>query len=218
MVYLIHQFSEVNQMTAIIDYGAGNLQSVEKALRHIGCDCKVTGDPAELMAADSAVLPGVGAFGEAMAGLEGRGLAKAVRGFAKTGRPFLGICLGLQVLFESSEESPGVKGLGLLPGRILRLPEDKGLKIPHIGWNSLSVQRPGWLLKGLPEEPYVYFVHSYYLKTEPELVSATAEYGAVIHAAVESGNIAACQFHPEKSGGIGLQILRNFAGRVKRDT
>lgn len=205
-------------MTAIIDYGAGNLQSVEKALRHIGCDCTVAGGPEGLLAADSAVLPGVGAFGEAMEGLKSRGFDSAIKDFVKTGRPFLGICLGLQVLFESSEESPGVKGLGLLPGRILRLPEDKGLKIPHIGWNSLSLPRPGWLLKGLPEEPYVYFVHSYYLQTQPELVSATAEYGTAIHAAVESGSLAACQFHPEKSGGTGLQILRNFAGYVRQNT
>lgn len=205
-------------MTAIIDYGAGNIRSVEKALRHIGCDCTVTGDPAALMEADSAVLPGVGAFGEAMAGLRSRGLDSAIMDFAGSGRPFLGVCLGLQVLFGSSEESPGVRGLGLLPGRILRLPEGAGLKIPHIGWNSLSLPRPGWLLKGLPEEPYVYFVHSYYLQTEPGLITATAEYGAVIHAAVESGNIAACQFHPEKSGAAGLQILRNFAEAVKENT
>lgn len=205
-------------MIAIIDYGAGNLQSVEKALRHLGCDCSVTDSPAQLAAAQGAVLPGVGAFGEAMAGLQSRGLDTAIRDYVKSGRPFLGICLGLQVLFENSEESPGVPGLGLLPGRILRLPEDQGLKIPHIGWNSLSVPQPGWLLRGLPEEPYVYFVHSYYLQTEPSLVSATAEYGAVIHAAVESGNIAACQFHPEKSGEIGLAILRNFAEYVRQNT
>ena len=205
-------------MTAIIDYGAGNLQSVEKALRHIGCEGTVVGGAAGLMSADSAVLPGVGAFGEAMAGLESRGLVGAIGDFVRTGRPFLGICLGLQVLFESSQESPGVKGLSLLPGRIVRLPEDRGLKVPHMGWNSLEVKRPGWLLKGLPAEPYVYFVHSYYLQTEPELVSATAEYGAAIHAAVQKGNIAACQFHPEKSGGVGLAILRNFARYVKECT
>ncbi len=205
-------------MTAIIDYGAGNLQSVEKALRHIGCEGTVVGGAAGLMSADSAVLPGVGAFGEAMAGLESRGLVGAIGDFVRTGRPFLGICLGLQVLFESSQESPGVKGLSLLPGRIVRLPEDRGLKVPHMGWNSLEVKRPGWLLKGLPAEPYVYFVHSYYLQTEPELVSATAEYGAAIHAAVQKGNIAACQFHPEKSGDVGLAILRNFAGYVKECT
>ena len=205
-------------MTAIIDYGAGNLQSVEKALRHIGCEGTVVGGAAGLMSADSAVLPGVGAFGEAMAGLESRGLVGAIGDFVRPGRPFLGICLGRQVLFESSQESPGVKGLSLLPGRIVRLPEDRGLKVPHMGWNSLEVKRPGWLLKGLPAEPYVYFVHSYYLQTEPELVSATAEYGAAIHAAVQKGNIAACQFHPEKSGGVGLAILRNFAGYVKECT
>ena len=194
------------------------MQSVEKALRHIGCEGTVVGGAAGLMSADSAVLPGVGAFGEAMAGLESRGLVGAIGDFVRTGRPFLGICLGLQVLFESSQESPGVKGLSLLPGRIVRLPEDRGLKVPHMGWNSLEVKRPGWLLKGLPAEPYVYFVHSYYLQTEPELVSATAEYGAAIHAAVQKGNIAACQFHPEKSGGVGLAILRNFAGYVKECT
>ena len=205
-------------MTAIIDYGAGNLQSVEKALRHIGCGCTVAADPAGLMSADSAVLPGVGAFGEAMAGLESRGLSGAIRDFVKTGRPFLGVCLGLQVLFESSEESPGVKGLSLLPGKILRLPDDRGLKVPHMGWNSLDVKSPGWLLKGLSEEPYVYFVHSYYLRTEPARVSATAEYGATIHAAVQKDNIAACQFHPEKSGGVGLAILRNFAEYVRENT
>jgi len=205
-------------MIAIIDYGAGNLQSVEKALRYIGCDCSVASGPAQLAAAQGAVLPGVGAFGEAMSGLQSRGLDTAIWDYVKTGRPFLGICLGLQVLFENSEESPGVPGLGLLPGRILRLPRDSGLKIPHIGWNSLSVPQPGWLLRGLPEEPYVYFVHSYYLQTESSLVSATAEYGAVIHAAVESGNLAACQFHPEKSGRAGLAILRNFAGYVKQNT
>ena len=205
-------------MIAIIDYGAGNLQSVEKALRHIGCSCTVTGSPQELMSAQAAVLPGVGAFGEAMAGLRSRGLDSAIKSYVKTGRPFLGICLGLQVLFESSEESPGTEGLSLLPGKILRLPEDCGLKVPHIGWNSLDLKGPGWLLKGLPREPYVYFVHSYYLQTEPELVCATARYGATIHAAVQSGSIAACQFHPEKSGSTGLSILRNFAEYVKQNT
>ena len=198
-------------MTAIIDYGAGNLQSVEKALRHIGCGCTVAADPAGLMSADSAVLPGVGAFGEAMAGLESRGLSGAIRDFVKTGRPFLGVCLGLQVLFESSEESPGVKGLSLLPGKILRLPDDRGLKVPHMGWNSLDVKSPGWLLKGLSEEPYVYFVHSYYLQAAEEgIVAAAADYGVRIHASVEAGNIFACQFHPEKSSRVGLTILRNF--------
>lgn len=202
-------------MIAIIDYGAGNLQSVEKALRHIGCSCQVADSPALLAQAEAAVLPGVGAFGEAMAALRRQGLDQAIREFAASGRPFLGICLGLQVLFETSEESPGVQGLGLLPGKILRLPGDAGLKIPHIGWNSLTLDRPGWLLKGLEPEPYVYFVHSYYLRAPEDLVTARARYGADIHAAVERGNLAACQFHPEKSGGTGLKILENFAEKVK---
>ncbi|MCI8385418.1 MAG: imidazole glycerol phosphate synthase subunit HisH [Acutalibacter sp.] len=202
-------------MIAIIDYGAGNLQSVEKALRHIGCPCQVADSPAQLAQAQAAVLPGVGAFGQAMAALEQRGLDRAIREFVDSGRPFLGICLGLQVLFESSEESPGVKGLGLLPGKILRLPGDRGLKIPHIGWNSLEVGTPGWLLKGLEPEPYVYFVHSYYLQAQGDVVTSTAQYGCQIHAAVEQGNLAACQFHPEKSGSTGLGILRNFAEKAK---
>ena len=202
-------------MIAIIDYGAGNLQSVEKALRHIGCPCQVADSPAQLAQAQATVLPGVGAFGQAMAALEQRGLDRAIREFVDSGRPFLGICLGLQVLFESSEESPGVKGLGLLPGKILRLPGDRGLKIPHIGWNSLEVGRPGWLLKGLEPEPYVYFVHSYYLQAQGDVVTSTAQYGCQIHAAVEQGNLAACQFHPEKSGSTGLGILRNFAEKAK---
>lgn len=201
-------------MIAIIDYGAGNLQSVEKALRHIGCACQVASTPAQLASCEAAVLPGVGAFGEAMAGLSSRMLDTAVREFIGQGRPLLGICLGLQVLFESSEESPGVKGLSVLPGKVLRLPAE-GQKVPHIGWNSLALERPGWLLQGLEAEPYVYFVHSYYLQAQGDVVTASASYGAHIHAAVERGNLAACQFHPEKSGRTGLRILKNFAQRVK---
>ncbi len=201
-------------MIAIIDYGAGNLQSVEKALRHIGCACQVASTPAQLALCEAAVLPGVGAFGEAMAGLSSRMLDTAVREFIGQGRPLLGICLGLQVLFESSEESPGVKGLGVLPGKVLRLPAE-GQKVPHIGWNSLALERPGWLLQGLEAEPYVYFVHSYYLQAQGDVVTASAIYGAHIHAAVERGNLAACQFHPEKSGRTGLRILKNFVQRVK---
>ena len=201
-------------MIAIIDYGAGNLQSVEKALRHIGCACQVASTPAQLASCEAAVLPGVGAFGEAMAGLSSRMLDTAVREFIGQGRPFLGICLGLQVLFESSEEAPGVKGLSVLPGKVLRLPAE-GQKVPHIGWNSLALERPGWLLQGLEAEPYVYFVHSYYLQAQGDVVTASASYGAHIHAAVERGNLAACQFHPEKSGRTGLRILKNFVQRVK---
>ena len=197
-------------MTAIIDYGAGNLQSVEKALRHIGCDCFVTADPAELRQARAAVLPGVGAFGDAMRSLRARSLEEPIRTFLASGKPFLGICLGLQLLFESSEESPGVAGLGLLKGKILRLPAESGLKIPHIGWNSLTIRKPGGLFAGVAGEPYVYFVHSYYLQAEENVVAATAEYGATIHAAVQKDNLLACQFHPEKSGEVGLKLLRNF--------
>lgn len=201
-------------MIGIIDYGAGNLQSVEKALRFIGCSCRTVASPQDLAGVRAAVLPGVGAFGQAMRSLRAAGLDQAIRDFAAEGRPFLGICLGLQVLFESSEESPGEAGLGLLKGQVRRLPADSGLKIPHIGWNSLEIRRPGWLLRGLKPEPYVYFVHSYYLQAREDVVTAEASYGAVIHAAVEKGNLAACQFHPEKSGGLGLDILRNFAKKA----
>ena len=201
-------------MISIIDYGAGNLQSVEKALRYIGCDCCITQDPKTLMSSDGAVLPGVGSFGDAMKQLRGRGLEGPIGDFVKTGRPFLGICLGLQILFESSEESPGVRGLCLCKGKIVRLPKESGLKIPHIGWNSLSIKRKGGLFEGVEEEPYVYFVHSYYLQAQEEIVTATAEYGATIHAAIQKGNLMACQFHPEKSGKTGLHLLRNFAAMM----
>lgn len=203
-------------MIAIIDYGAGNLQSVEKALRHLGCQCQITADPGELAAAQAAVLPGVGAFGDAMGQLRARGLEEPIRRFVSSGKPFLGICLGLQILFEESEESPGVKGLGLLRGRVLRLPKESGLKIPHIGWNSLSVGKPGGLFAGVEGEPYVYFVHSYYLRAEEDVVTATAEYGITIHAAVQKGNLLACQFHPEKSGQVGLSLLENFKAMAER--
>ena len=203
-------------MIAIIDYGAGNLQSVEKALRHLGCRCQITADPGELAAAQAAVLPGVGAFGDAMGQLRARGLEEPIRQFVSSGKPFLGICLGLQILFEESEESPGVKGLGLLRGRVLRLPKESGLKIPHIGWNSLSVGKPGGLFAGVEGEPYVYFVHSYYLRAEEDVVTATAEYGTTIHAAVQKGNLLACQFHPEKSGQVGLSLLENFKAMAER--
>ena len=152
----------------------------------------------------------VGAFGDAMKSLRARGLEEPIRAFIASGKPFLGICLGLQLLFESSEESPGVAGLGLLKGKILRLPAESGLKIPHIGWNSLTIRKPGGLFAGVEGEPYVYFVHSYYLQAEEDVVAATAEYGAAIHAAVQKDNLLACQFHPEKSGEVGLRLLRNF--------
>lgn len=198
-------------MTAIIDYGAGNLKSVQKALAHVGEESIITGEPEEILAADRVILPGVGAFGDAMENLRSRGLEEVICEAVRRRIPFLGICLGLQLLFESSEESPGVKGLGILQGKILRIPDQAGLKIPHIGWNSLTLQNQGRLFEGLSGEPYVYFVHSYYLRAEdPGIVKASTEYSTHIHASVEQGNVFACQFHPEKSGETGLQILKNF--------
>ena len=203
-------------MIAVIDYGAGNLQSVEKALRHIGCACEITADPECLLSADAAILPGVGAFGDAMENLRSRGLEKPILQFSASGKPFLGICLGLQILFENSEESPEIPGLGILKGKLVRLPAESGLKIPHIGWNSLHLEKSGGLFQGLTGEPYVYFVHSYYLQAEENIITSTTKYGAEIHASVQKGNVFACQFHPEKSGEIGLQILRNFAGYLEK--
>lgn len=199
-------------MIAIIDYGAGNILSVQKALDHIGCDNVVTCDASVISRADGAVLPGVGSFGDAMDNLTARGLVGAVKDFAASGKPFLGICLGLQVIFDSSEESPGVKGLSLMSGKVRRFPSDMGLKIPHIGWNSIEYDRGCPLFRGLSETPYVYFVHSYYLDAaDQSVVSAVAGYGLDFHAAVWKDNVFATQFHPEKSGSVGLQILRNFA-------
>ena len=198
-------------MVAIIDYDAGNIRSVEKAVRYLGKEVTVTSEPEEILAADRVILPGVGAFGDAMKRLHAMGLVEVIRQAADRGTPFLGICLGLQLLFEKSEESPGVPGLGLLRGEILRLPELPGLKVPHIGWNSLKYPNPGRLFRGIPEDSCVYFVHSYYLKAQDEgIVTATTEYGTLVHASVESGNLFACQFQPEKSSETGLTILENF--------
>lgn len=198
-------------MIAIIDYDAGNIKSVEKALRLLGQEVSVTRDAGAILDADKVILPGVGAFGDAMEKLVNYGLDEVIREVARKDTPFLGICLGLQLLFERSEESPGVKGLGVLKGEIVRIPENAGLKVPHMGWNSLKLYSGGRLFKGLPEEPYVYFVHSYYLRAADErIVTAVTEYSTRIHASVESGNVFACQFHPEKSSDVGIQILRNF--------
>ena len=198
-------------MVAIIDYDAGNIRSVEKAVSLLGEEVKVTRERGEILSADHIILPGVGAFGDAMEKLHRYGLVDVIMETVQAHIPFLGICLGLQLLFESSEESEGVKGLGILPGRIVRLPEETGLKIPHIGWNSLRYPNKGRLFEGISEESYVYFVHSYYLKAEePGIVTATTEYAAHIHASVEKGNVFACQFHPEKSSEVGMRILRNF--------
>ena len=199
-------------MIAIIDYDAGNLRSVEKALEALGQQVIVTKDAETIRQAEKVILPGVGAFGDAMANLQRLSLVEVIRETAASGKPFLGICLGLQLLFEDSDETPGVPGLGILRGHIKRIPEQPGLKVPHMGWNNLELHHDGALFRGLPEHPYVYFVHSYYLEAEdPDIVTATAEYGVTIHASVQRGNLFACQFHPEKSSQIGLAILKNFA-------
>lgn len=198
-------------MIAIIDYDAGNIKSVEKALKLLGEEAVITRDREIILSADKVILPGVGAFGDAMHNLKKYGLDEVIREVVSKKTPFLGICLGLQLLFERSDETPGVKGLGILKGEILRIPDKEGLKIPHMGWNSLKMQNDGRLFRGLPEEPYVYFVHSYYLKAEDEsIVKATTGYSTLIHASVEKENVFACQFHPEKSSDTGLQILKNF--------
>lgn len=199
-------------MIAITDYDAGNLKSVEKALQFLGQECVITRDFHEIKKADKVILPGVGSFGDAMSQLKKYELDKVIHEVAAEQKPFLGICLGLQLLFEGSEESEGVEGLHLLDGEILRIPEQEGLKIPNIGWNSLDLQNNGRLFENLNGNPFVYFVHSYYLKAREEsIVKATIEYSTHIHASVEKDNIFACQFHPEKSGTVGLQILSNFA-------
>ena len=198
-------------MIAMIDYDAGNIKSVEKALQKLGADVVITKNPQEILSADKVILPGVGSFGDAMNNLKKYGLDEVIHQVVEKGTPFLGICLGLQLLFERSDESPEAVGLGILKGEILRIPDAEGLKIPHMGWNSLHLQNNGRLFKGLKENDYVYFVHSYYLKAEDEsIVKATTNYSVNIHAAVEKDNVFACQFHPEKSSDVGLQILRNF--------
>lgn len=199
-------------MIAIIDYDAGNIRSVEKAMAKLGQEVWITRDRERIMNADKVILPGVGSFGDAMAHLREYNLVEVIKDVVAKKKPFLGICLGLQLLYESSEETPGVEGLGILKGKILKIPEQKDLKIPHMGWNSLHLQNDGRLFRGIEQNPYVYFVHSYYLKAgEEETVKATTEYSVNIHASVEKDNVFACQFHPEKSGDLGLQILKNFA-------
>lgn len=198
-------------MIAIIDYDAGNLRSVEKALISLGEAPVITRDRENILGADKVILPGVGSFGDAMERLHQYGLVDVIRETAAKGTPFLGICLGQQLLFGSSEESPGVEGLNILPGRILRIPDCPGLKIPHMGWNSLDIKPGTRLFKGIDSGAYVYFVHSYYLKAEDEsIVAASTQYSTCIHAAVERDNVFACQFHPEKSSQAGLSILKNF--------
>ena len=203
-------------MIAIIDDGAGNGQRVNKALRHIGCDCVVTRDRDVILKADGAVLPGVGSFGDTVDSLNRFGIRDTAVDFIKSGKPFFGICLGLQLLFPASEESPGAEGLGVFEGGITRIPAAEGLKIPHMGWNSLDIKKHGRLFKGIADNPYVYFVHSYFLNAaDKSIVAAQTQYGVTIDAAIEQGNVFATQFHPEKSGDVGLRILKNFADIVE---
>ena len=205
-------------MIAIIDYDTGNIKSVEKALVSLGQEVRVTRDAQEILSADKVILPGVGHFGDAMEKLHRYGLVDVIHRVVQQKKPFLGICLGLQLLFERSDEAPGVEGLGVLKGEILRIPEQEGLKIPHMGWNSLHLQNDGRLFRGILEDTYVYFVHSYYLKAADEqIVKATTQYSTCIHASVEQDNVFACQFHPEKSSTWGLKILENFANLDGRD-
>lgn len=198
-------------MIAIIDYDAGNIKSVEKALLSLGEEAVITRDRDTILKAQKVILPGVGAFGDAMEKIRSNGLEEVIHEVVDKGIPFLGICLGLQLLFDTSEESVGVKGLGILKGKIVKIPDDQGLKVPQIGWNSLKFPNKGRLFKGIDEDSYVYFVHSYYLQAEdPGIVVATTDYATKIDASVEKGNVFACQFHPEKSSEVGLKILKNF--------
>lgn len=206
-------------MIAILDYDAGNIKSVEKALNYLGEDAIITRDKDEILSCEKVILPGVGSFGDAMAKIREYELDNVIYEVIRRGTPFLGICLGLQLLYESSEESPGVQGLGILKGKIKRIPDCEGLKIPHMGWNSLEIKPESSLFQGIDNHAYVYFVHSYYLEAENENeVAATTEYATMIHASVEKDNVFACQFHPEKSSKVGLQILKNFVSlKAKED-
>ena len=198
-------------MIALIDYEAGNIKSVENALKFLGQEAVLTRDRDLIWKADKVILPGVGAFGDAMDRIRDYNLEDVIHSVTDRGTPFLGICLGLQLLFEESEESPGAKGLGILPGRIIRIPEGEGRKVPQIGWNDLSYPKKGRLFEDVPEGSYVYFVHSYYLHADDrDIVAAQTQYGVTIDASVEKDNVFACQFHPEKSERVGMQILRNF--------
>lgn len=205
-------------MIGIIDYDAGNLKSVEKALNYLGEEVVVTRDRAILLKADKVILPGVGAFGDAMNNLKKFELDQVIHEIVASKKPFLGICLGLQLLFEHSDESVGIEGLGVLKGEVVRIPDKKDLKVPHIGWNSLNLINQGRLFEGVENDAYVYFVHSYYLKADDErIVKATTDYSTIIHASVEQENVFACQFHPEKSSTTGLKILKNFAELNKEE-
>lgn len=199
------------KMTAIIDYDAGNIKSVEKAVQFLGHECVTTRDPGVISRADHVILPGVGHFGDAVKRLEEYGLVSVIKETCGSGVPFLGICLGLQLLFDSSEEAPGVEGLGVLKGVIRKIPSSSELKVPNIGWNSLSLKGDGRLFEGIEGGSFVYFVHSFYLDAkDKDIVKAAIDYGVTVDASCESGNVFACQFHPEKSSDTGLRILENF--------
>ncbi len=201
-------------MIVIVDYGMGNLRSVGKAFLSQGIDASVTRDPGEIARADGLVLPGVGAFGDCMKNLAGYGLTDPIKEHVDSGKPFLGICLGLQVLFEGSDESPEVPGLGILEGRVVRFSpsEEERLKVPHMGWNRVSIKKETPVLAGIPDGSWFYFVHSYYPDPkDPGVIAVTSNYGVEFTAAVARDNLFACQFHPEKSSADGLRILRNFA-------
>lgn len=201
-------------MVAIIDYGAGNLSSVKKALDYLGAESIITDDKNEITSASHIILPGVGSFGDAMESMRDRDLVDTVKEVAVSGKPFLGICLGLQLLFEGSEESQGVEGLGLLKGKITQIPKNNGLKVPHIGWNSVTVRKGDGIFKDIEQNSFFYFVHSFYLtESEGDITAATTQYGVEIECAVEQGNLFATQFHPEKSGKAGLTLLKSFLER-----
>lgn len=199
-------------MIAIIDYGVGNLKSVEKAFHFIGCDAVVSSDREFILGADAVVLPGVGAYADAMESLKKAEMVDVVQSVIASGKPFLGICLGMQLLFDySTEGGEKVKGLGIFKGSVNQLPHDMGIKVPHMGWNIMEVKNSSTLFQNLPSNPYVYFVHSYYLDAEDKnIVAATTSYGINFDVAINSGRVYGTQFHPEKSGEAGLSILRNW--------
>ncbi|WP_312419372.1 imidazole glycerol phosphate synthase subunit HisH [Anaerospora hongkongensis] len=200
-------------MIAIIDYGRGNLYSVQKAFARLGAQAVVTSDAGQIAAADKVVLPGVGAFGDCMNNLRSYGLETVIRQVTERGTPFLGICLGLQLLFDGSEEDPGVAGLGIIPGMVRKI-ETKGLKIPHMGWNNLAYKAASPLLTDLPDNPYVYFVHSFHaVPADEQVITAVTAYGQEVTAAVGRANVQAVQFHPEKSSAVGMQMLKNWLGQ-----
>lgn len=199
-------------MIAIIDYGMGNLRSVQKGFEYVGCQAEITNDPAKILNANQVVLPGVGAFSDAMDSLHATGMVEVIKRVVKMNKPFLGICLGMQLLLERSFEGGIIEGLGLIKGDVKRIPQVPGLKVPHMGWNEL-IYKESPLFTNLKSDPTVYFVHSYYVdSSEKDCVIGTTDYGSEIQVAVNKGGVYGLQFHPEKSGDTGLQILRNFGG------